>query len=847
MPALDNNVPDSATLTNYGIEEAIALAASKAADAIHQLIKRIEIPEDITSGPGLDEAKTRDPWGKSDKYALGWVFFSVILLVFTSLVRWFHFWTDRIRISIHQAEVSAQYSTESPDTNYELSVLDTDKSTTKIFPRSDASYQYAVPPAKEQSSISSISWVNNTFAILRYILYRPIPALRVRKRWQPIVLPPLGVILVFFAATIFVLLYVFVPQPLYWRSIRFGAPPITVRSGMLALSMLPWIIALSMKANLISIITGIGHERLNVVHRWAAYIFLLLSLIHTIPFYLHNDDGTELRIYKSYFHKTGVYVFGSGMSICDTSMSKLKLFTGIAALVPLCFLCVHSLPWIRNRFYELFIVTHVPVSVLFFGMLFWHCHNYLTSLHYLLATLGIWLFAYITRIFYLNWTNPWRASWLIGDECVITILPEDAVKITVPTQMKWKAGQHIYIRMPGVSIFENHPFTIASLCSDDLPSEYGEDYRDMLIVFRPFGGFTKKVFENALEKGPWHTYRAFIDGPYGGMRRRIEAFDHVILFAGGSGITAVISQLLDLIKRMRDGKALTKTVQVVWALKRPETIEWFKEELRICRESAPPDAIRCQFHITSAKRTSKTGQVVSAASPTRPLSTFFHDRVNDAFQGVANKRWSDMSHKRNSALIKDEAAGNQEKEHELRRENEDAILALPQAHFVPARNKTMQSLSPSPDPANQRISSHPALNHPIQDRRHRQHNLSLDITAAVEGGKSAIAPVTTNAHGFDFGFPSTPTDFQKNLMRFAFLPASVRKKKDGWSTEYGRPDIPYMLREFSADLGRRTCVFVCGPQSMRADVSRTVAQLQKDVWQNPEREELFLHTENYAI
>ena len=46
----------------------------------------------------------------------------------------------------------------------------------------------------------------------------------------------------------------------------------------------------------------------------------------------------------------------------------------------------------------------------------------------------------------------------------------------------------------------------------------------MVLVFRPFGGFTNKVLRRALEHGPWHTYRAFVDGPYGGMQRRIEAF-----------------------------------------------------------------------------------------------------------------------------------------------------------------------------------------------------------------------------------------------------------------------------------------------------------------------------------
>jgi NAD(P)H-flavin reductase len=99
---------------------------------------------------------------------------------------------------------------------------------------------------------------------------------------------------------------------------------------------------------------------------------------------------------------------------------------------------------------------------------------------------------------------------------------------------------------------------------------------------------------------------------------------------------------------------------------------------------------------------------------------------------------------------------------------------------------------------------------------------------------------------YDFGFPSTPTEFQKNLMRFAFLPAAKRGA-DGWSTEYGRPDLSYMLRQMSKLWGKRTCVFVCGPPSMRVTVASTVASLQNLVFADPEKEEIFLHTENYAL
>lgn len=745
--------------------------------SMKDLTRRINIPITSSSPAGLIVASKQDPWSGSSKYALGWVYFSIILLVATSLIHCYHWLTDRIRRATHKEEAEKTSTTTSPDSDYEMANLPTNNSGRKFFPRdSDLSQR-----PQEQSSMSSSAPINNGIAMFRYFFYRPIPYLRYRK--IEIGFPSLGVVVIMSTALIFVTLYCFIPQPLYYSSIAFGSPPLAIRAGMLAVAMMPWIVALSMKANFVTLLTGIGHERLNVLHRWGGYLCLFLSLIHTIPFYITPLwDKNGLAVYKTYFSGQ-YYIYG----------------TGVAALVPLLVLCIHSLPFLRTWMYELFVALHVPVSVIYLAMLFWHCHNYLTSWNYLFATVAIWLSSYCIRLFYLNWTNPRRLSWLIGEEAAVTILPENAVKVTIPTQMRWKPGQYVYLRMPGVSVFENHPFTIASLCSEDFPSDYGEQYRDMTLVFRPFGGFTRKVLNSAMEKGPLSTYRAFIDGPYGGMQRDLASFDTVVLFAGGSGITAIVSQLLDLIKKMRDGKALTKKVEVVWALKRPDTMEWFKEELRICREFAPPETVRCQFFITAAKRYIPGNQ--PPPSPSRPVSDIFHHKINDVFQGVASKR--------NSALIRDEAAGDPEKERELRRENEDNITALPIPPTFP------------PPPKKAHTRNKPSF------------KISIPPSKPMDQKK------------FDFGFPSTPTLLQKNLMRFAFLPSAT--KKQGWSTEYGRPDIPFMLRGFESRFGKRTCVFVCGPPSMRVDVATCVARMQREVWGDATKDEIFLHTENYAI
>nr|POE59025.1 ferric/cupric reductase transmembrane component 7 [Quercus suber] len=841
MPALTGSLDVQPGMALEVIRSTASLIEHRWTEPFAILGKRVTIPCCNSSSPaGLVEASTVDPWSKSGKYALGWVYFSVILLAFTIGVRWYHFWNDKIRTAVHKENVekSSKYPfSASPDTDYELSALDTDKSTHKFFPREGP---LPSQPQHQVSTASSNRFFNTVIALTRYAFYHPLPTLRVKKSWKPIVFPSIGVIAIVFAALAFVLCYCFIPQPLYWQSIAFGSPPLAVRAGMIAIAMMPWIVALSMKANIISMMTGLGHERLNVLHRWLAYICLLLSLIHTIPYYITpiwNDGG--MATFQSFFaNSSGMYVYG----------------TGIAALVPLIFLCVHSLPFIRHRFYELFVMVHVPVSIVLLGMLFWHCNNYLTSWNYLWATLAIWLGSYALRLLYLNWSHPFRMSWLIGEEAAVTLLPENAIKITIPTQMRWRPGQYVYLRIPGISVFENHPFTIASLCSDDFPSGYGENYRDMVLVFRPFGGFTNKVLEAALEYGPWHTYRAFLDGPYGAMPRSMDSFDHVVLFAGGSGVTSIVSQLLDLIKRMRDGKAVTKTVHVVWAMKRTENLEWFQEELRICRDFAPPDAVTCQFFITQAKRLTQTS--VTATTPTRPKSMVLHDKVNDVFQNIASNRYSTSSNNRYSALIHAEADGDPEREQELLEERNDRLRPLPQAHLKPSRHGASRTPSQSPSGASEHMPTRETPHlppHPTLHEKRRSVNLSLDMAAAHEVQTSQIQQYyhhhdDPDRKNPDFGFPSTPTEFQRNLMRFAFMPAAVRSRKSGWSTEWGRPDVPFMLREMSrAWTGRRICVFVCGPPSLRVDVSNTVADLQRTIWTTKGREEIFLHAENYAL
>jgi hypothetical protein len=320
------------------------------------------------------------------------VYFSIILLFITSVLRVYHLWGDKIRIAIRKEHGLGQMHDDLSRDEYELPSATTDGSTAQFFPNHGP-----LPPAsKQQSSISTIAPLNNTIAFVRWVFYRPLPVLKIWK--IQVVFPSLGASAIVLAALVFVTLYCFVPQPLYYATIYYGSPPLAIRAGMIAVAMVPWIVALSTKANFISMLTGIGHERLNVLHRWAGYLCLFLSLIHTIPFYITPiwTEGAFVH-YKQYISQN-IYVYG----------------TGLAALVPLIFLCVHSLPILRAWMYEFFVIMHLPASIVFIAMLFWHCKNFLTSWDYLWATVAIWAASYAIRLIYANWTNPFRMSFMIG-------------------------------------------------------------------------------------------------------------------------------------------------------------------------------------------------------------------------------------------------------------------------------------------------------------------------------------------------------------------------------------------------------------------------------------------------
>lgn len=173
---------------------------------------------------------------------------------------------------------------------------------------------------------------------------------------------PLGVLLLGAVGIIYFFSMTLGPKPYYWPQIGpvgFGdSPPIATRSGWMSLACMPFVFLTSGKSNIITLVTRVSHEKLQVFHRWISYAMYILALIHTFPFI--------------------IYAIQEGAMVLSWNMT-LFYWTGVVALIAQTYLTFASMSPLRNLAYEWFKYTHFLAGLVFVLFLFFHCDFVLTS------------------------------------------------------------------------------------------------------------------------------------------------------------------------------------------------------------------------------------------------------------------------------------------------------------------------------------------------------------------------------------------------------------------------------------------------------------------------------------
>lgn len=343
------------------------------------------------------------------------------------------------------------------------------------------------------------------------------------------------------------------------------------RLGRVAVGNFPMLNIMILKHDLLTSITGLQADRLEVMHHWMGRLIWLMVTVHmslTITYWLDLDFEVMVFIPPQIF--------------------------GMIAYSTMFLLTWGSMRFIRKWSYDIFLVQHKVLAIIMF--LFAFFHNPSNKAAVLIAVHVLVFDRVLTRIIGVihRRTSPTKG---LSD---FKILDDDTVEVRIevksimnenkwyakilPKIGTWKAGQHIYLNVGKVSLFQYHPFTIASLPNTG----------EIKLIIRKQKRFTKRLMKK-LEKVQHDEdqdpscvkLKVSLWGPYGGKHQPLLTFDSALFVGAGSGASFTFPLALDLLETIRQrneiGDYLFRPnkahIKIVWMIRDIRNIEWFKDIL----------------------------------------------------------------------------------------------------------------------------------------------------------------------------------------------------------------------------------------------------------------------------
>ncbi|KAI2612712.1 ferric reductase like transmembrane component-domain-containing protein [Hypoxylon fragiforme] len=340
------------------------------------------------------------------------------------------------------------------------------------------------------------------------------------------------------------------------------------RAGTMFIVNLPLLYLLAAKNQPLKILTGRSYEALNIYHRRVGELMCFEAFVHFASMLIWR-----LLVSPAWL-KTG--------STFREYITHPLILLGLGAFVSYELLFFTSLGSFRERWYELFLASHVTLQIAALAFLWLHFY---TSRPYVFASLVIFM---LDRIV---WRLLVKSDKFTAD---LTILEDDQTLLLsadwdIPSQSNqgclnrikqsirhgWDPADHVFITVPALGrshALQAHPFTIASAApvegSADSPS-----HAWLSLLIRIQSGFTSSLLEYARS-----NKRAMVrlDGPYGSHDplNMLRSCDNAILISGGSGIAVVFPLAWALATRHR-GK---RQVHLIWVIHSRAQRAWLPEE-----------------------------------------------------------------------------------------------------------------------------------------------------------------------------------------------------------------------------------------------------------------------------
>jgi predicted ferric reductase len=300
----------------------------------------------------------------------------------------------------------------------------------------------------------------------------------------------------------------------------------------MALANTALLVLFAMRNTPFAFLSAWSYERLNFLHRVVGYMTLAQVAVH-------------LSLYSIYFCHVA--------HTCER-LSVLTVVYGEVAGG--CFLMVVVAGVVVRRWwYEAFYYMHIS---------FWIAALVFTGLHQpspqksawkiVALCAGLWVLDRIARLVRIVVAG-------INNSATVWPLPNGGTRIVFKKGPPMaSAGQHAFVWIPRIRLFESHPFTIAALDETE-------------FVVASYDGFTKSLHDYAV-RHPGAELRASLDGPYGALPD-MGVFDRVVLIAGGSGASFTIGRALHMLSRVASkNDKREQRLLFVWCVRHNCELPW---------------------------------------------------------------------------------------------------------------------------------------------------------------------------------------------------------------------------------------------------------------------------------
>lgn len=316
------------------------------------------------------------------------------------------------------------------------------------------------------------------------------------------------------------------------------------RTGTIATCITPLLILFAGRNNILQWITKMQFSTFITFHRWIGRIVFILLFVHAVAYTVNMKSG-------------GSY---------NNKMTQNFMIWGTIAVIANGIILFQGLLYLRRKWYELFLLIHIILAVLFVVGYWIHLDNR-GYIEFGFAAVAIWSVDRVIRFFKIVSFGAPKAE--------VSLLQDETLKVVVPKPKYWNVspGGHVFIHFAQTLYFwQSHPFTYVKSVKND---------HEIVLFCKVKNGVTKSLYKKLLV-APNRTIRmrVCVEGPYGETTPAVR-YNTAVYFAGGIGITGLYCEAVDIAKKNIE----KQSIKLHWVIRDYSTVTAFSDELEALKNT----------------------------------------------------------------------------------------------------------------------------------------------------------------------------------------------------------------------------------------------------------------------